>query len=80
MAKTASLAAYRTSHAAIMSTPSPRAEPCTATMTGKMQRSGAPMACWNSRRTLRTEREARAESCDGGEEAKRAREEADSTV
>ena len=64
MEKTASWAVYLMSQADIRSMPSPITAPCTAAMTGKGHRSGATMACWNSRRYFRMVREARAESLD----------------
>ena len=41
------VAAYRTSHAAMMSTARPKAMPCTAAITGCVHLSMAEMAFWN---------------------------------
>lgn len=57
-----SLAAYRTSHALIMSTARPNATPWTAAIIGHKQRVGAAIACWNSRTVVRVIRAVRAGS------------------
>ena len=49
MANDASSAAYRTSHAAAMSTPRPSTSPCAESMTGCLHRSMDEMADWNFR-------------------------------
>jgi len=60
-------AAYLTSHAHIMSTPSPTTEPWTATITGKGALSGLVIAVWNFCMNLCTARDTRAPSSFIGE-------------
>lgn len=59
-------AAYRISHADMMSTPRPTTMPCTAAITGNRHRSGAVMASWNGLICFLKSNAIRAASVDSG--------------